>query len=303
MTLPTMNLRGKLVAIYEELDHVEKAGRNKTQNYNFVRSADVLRDVRTAFAAHRIYAETNFTETGSYDIKTNSGGNMHASKVKVDIILYDVDSDETKHISGLGDGADVGDKGVYKAQTGAVKNALRNGLLLPDEADPEADTSVDDNVEPAPRREFRQPPPFSPAPTPRQIIAEEREKEPESSEFAASPDNGNINAAQAPFATVSGEQLAKYRARCVELQKKLTAAGLKSSRTLRVGSKFLMYLLDTTGAANVSQISTSVWEAFLDVAEQMDIEKLVKQVNYSVKLKQKEKSDGEETETQTETSK
>jgi len=280
-----MNLREKLVAIYTELDHVEKAGTNSKQNYKFVRSADVLREVRKALAAHRIYAQTEFTLLGTYDIKTNSGGNMHTATVHAHIMLHDADSDEKLGISGLGDGADSGDKGIYKAQTGAVKNALRNGLLLPDEADPEADTSVDEAVyEPAPpRREFKQPPPFSPAHTPRQIIAEERELEPVAilNPPATSPQNGIA-------AQVNEEQLDKYRSRCVVLQKKLADAGLKSSRNMRIGSKFLKYLLDTTGAASVDQISTTVWDTFLSAAESMDIEKLVKQVNLAVKENQKE---------------
>jgi hypothetical protein len=148
---PKLNLRQKLVQIYNELDHVEKAGRNAKQNYNFVRAADVMRPIRDMFAKYGIYAETNFDYIGSYDIKTNSGGNMHTATVKAIITLFDADSDEFKTISGLGDGADGGDKGIYKAQTGAVKNALRNGTLLPDEGDPnggdpEADQNVDERT-------------------------------------------------------------------------------------------------------------------------------------------------------------
>ena len=143
---PKLNLRQKLIQVYRDIDHVEKAGRNSKQNYNFVRAADVLRAVRNSFAALGIYAETNYDLLGTYDIKTNSGGIMHTATVKATIKLYDTDSDETKTISGLGDGADSGDKGIFKAQTGATKNALRNGTLLPDEADPEADQSVDENT-------------------------------------------------------------------------------------------------------------------------------------------------------------
>lgn len=142
-----LNLRQKLVQIYSKLDHVEKAGFNKKQGYKFVRAADMLRAMRAAFAELGIYAETNYELLGTYDIKTNSGGTMHTATVKATIVIYDTESDETKTISGLGDGADSGDKGIFKAQTGATKNALRNGSLLPDEADPEADESVDAAVD------------------------------------------------------------------------------------------------------------------------------------------------------------
>src|ERR1035437_4598790 len=145
---PKLNLRQKLIQVYNEIDHVEKAGRNEKQKYDFVRAADVLRSIRNAFAKFGIYAETNYDLLGTYDIKTNSGGTMHTATVKASIRLLDADSDETLTISGLGDGADSGDKGIFKAQTGATKNALRNGTLLPDVADPyamdpEADQAVD----------------------------------------------------------------------------------------------------------------------------------------------------------------
>ena len=55
-----MNLREKLHAIYEEIDHVEKAGKNDAQKYKYVKSADVLRVIRESLSKNRVYAETNF---------------------------------------------------------------------------------------------------------------------------------------------------------------------------------------------------------------------------------------------------
>src|ERR1700676_5665466 len=144
---PKLNLRQKLIQVYTKMDHIAKNGYNQKQNYEFVRAADMLRAIRTVFAELGVYAETNYELLGTYDIKTNSGGVMHTATVKATIVLFDADSDETKTISGLGDGADGGDKGIFKAQTGATKNALRNGTLLPDEADPEADGKVDNAVD------------------------------------------------------------------------------------------------------------------------------------------------------------
>ena len=93
---------------------------------------------------------------------------------------------------------------------------------------------------------------------------------------------------------VNEEQLNVYRDRCVELQKKLSDAGLQSSRNMRIGSKFLMYLLAATSAASVSAISNTQWESFLSVAETMDINDLVKQINKVVKEKSKEKTENVE---------
>ena len=146
-----LNLRAKLSMVYARVDHIEKSGRNAKQNYDYVRSADVLHAIRKALIEYRVYAETNFDLLSTYDIKTNSGGNMHTATVKAFIVFHDLDSDERITGSGLGDGADGGDKGIYKAQTGAIKNALRNSFLVPDSADPEADQSVDEATQEQPR--------------------------------------------------------------------------------------------------------------------------------------------------------
>ena len=223
------NLRQKLIQVYSDIDHVEKAGTNSKQNYRFVRAADVLRAIRTSFAALGIYAETNYELLGTYDIKTNAGGVMHTATVKATIVLHDADSNETKTISGLGDGADSGDKGIYKAQTGATKNALRNGSLLPDEADPEADEAVDDRTDPTDRRSTRvmdptdfpdfqeaqhgapRPAPARPTPAPAPK-AEAPSAAPSSSE-AASTQPADSTAPAAPAAAPSTTSVAPAAAR------------------------------------------------------------------------------------------
>jgi len=51
---------------------------------------------------------------------------------------------------------DKGDKGLYKAKTGALKSFLRLFSLLPDKDDPEADETVDHATNP-PKPETRKP--------------------------------------------------------------------------------------------------------------------------------------------------
>lgn len=238
-----MNLRQKLIKIYEELDHVEKAGRNTKQGYNFVRSADVLREVRKAFAKHGVYAQTQFQLLSTYDIKTNSGGNMHTATVQVNVTFLDSDSEETVLVSGLGDGADSGDKGIYKAMTGATKNALRNALLLPDEADPEADETVDEETkEVAPQKNVRQ------------------------KEQTTSTEQSPLTVCVPLVADANGplptkEELDAYRQKVVDLTKELSESGeLKPSRGQRVGTKVLNYILKETKASEANLISINEWE-------------------------------------------
>lgn len=297
-----LNLRQKLVQIYNELDHVAKAGTNSKQNYKFVRAADVLRAIRDAFAKWGIYAQTNYELLGTYDIKTNSGGTMHTATVKATIVLFDSDSDETKTISGLGDGADSGDKGIFKAQTGATKNALRNGTLLPDEADPEADESVDGAVEEMPDfQEARHAAPRAaaapksekttgtakPRPNAPTEAATAKTGPSQPAQSTATPASSGATAAAAPSLTATAPdvvpehgdayegpdnsalptetELNVYRQNFSKLGDELSTEGkLKSGRGLPINRKLLVFLLSITGAEDAKTITKAQWDTFFD---------------------------------------
>jgi hypothetical protein len=283
---PKLNLRQKMIQIYSELDHVGKYGENTKQKYNFVRAADVMRPVRDAFAKYGVYAEPNYELLGTYDIKTNSGGNMHAATIKVTIVLHDADSDETLTISGLGDGADGGDKGIYKAMTGATKNALRNGLLLPDEADPsggdpEADTNVDDRTtEPYSHNSFTtdlpdyqeahhaaptpNPAPKAQKPVERPVPQDEPIQPP-----AAAPENvpGKGDAYEEPEVGTlpTEEELVAYRKRFTDLSNELSTHGkLTASKGLKLNTKLLVFFLSIVKADAAKNVTTKQWDNFFE---------------------------------------
>ena len=141
-----MTLREKLNKIYETVDFIPKLGYNKSQSYKFMRSADVTIALRKQLLAQRVYAEVNFAFAGpAYTIAREKAPNapMTAVNVVCTIVFHDLDSTETLTASGVGSGADTGDKAAYKAETGALKYALKNAFLVPDEADAEADERVD----------------------------------------------------------------------------------------------------------------------------------------------------------------
>lgn len=301
-----LNLRQKLASVYTKLDHVEKSGTNSKQNYKFVKSADMLRAMRNAFAELGIYAETNYDLLGTYDIKTNSGGTMHTATVKATIKLYDCDSDETMTISGLGDGADSGDKGIYKAQTGSTKNALRNGSLMPDEGDPtggdpEGDETVDrqtdpDNFRPAPRREPVELPDFhdepskrAPRPTPAPAASGATNVTGRSSTSPAAPVAAPSTPAQEPAGDAvsdsprgdayegpdddrlpTEEELNGFRSAFSKLGDDLTTNGkLKSSKGMPVNAKLKAFLLHITGAPDPKKISKAKWDDFFKRVEKV----------------------------------
>lgn len=139
-----MTLLEKMVEIYKSVDFIPKSGQNVKQNYKFMRHADVSRALRAQLVAQRIYVEVNYEFAGdAYTVARANGPAMPAANVRCTLVFHDLDSKETLTASGVGSGADTGDKHVYKAMTGALKYALKNAFLVPDEADAEADERVD----------------------------------------------------------------------------------------------------------------------------------------------------------------
>lgn len=137
-------LLAKLAEIVAEIDHVEKSGRNEFQKYNYVKAADVAHAVRKHLSERNIYLVVDVVETRPYEIPAKEGV-MQAVDIKTQFSFFDGDMPSAPPIvfHACGTGTDKGDKAIYKAMTGALKYGLRHAFLIPDESDPEADTSVD----------------------------------------------------------------------------------------------------------------------------------------------------------------
>ena len=143
MTDTKLTLVQKLVKVYEEVDHVEKRGKNAAQDYKYVKAGDLAHAVRNALLKLNVYAQAVFSDVRPWNFTTSSGKSQNAFDVLCTLTFIDGDNPEgTKYIStGIGSGADFGDKGIFKAQTGALKYALRNAFLVPDDTDPENDSN------------------------------------------------------------------------------------------------------------------------------------------------------------------
>lgn len=132
----------KLVAIMSAVDHVEKAGRNQMQNYNYVKATDVARAVRNACIEQGVFIATSAKTVRTWEGTTNKGGVMNYCTVEMQFTFHDADTgDRLGPFFAEGSGSDTGDKATFKAQTGAIKYALRNAFLIPDETDPENDAA------------------------------------------------------------------------------------------------------------------------------------------------------------------
>jgi hypothetical protein len=287
MPEPKQKIVAKLIRIYEKIDHVEKAGHNKSQGYDYVRAADVVRMIRAAFIEEKIYAEINFEFVDpAYTIARakEPGAPFSAVNIRCRLVFHDQESGETMSGSALGTGADTSDKAVYKAMTGCLKYALKNAALLPDEADPEADESVDEAARPsydsrAPRPSVDPPdfqeaqratprpqPPPAPTPAPAPAPAAPPAACIPGTPIPVAPPTpapANAPAPQELSPLPTEEDMKAYRNTFKLLGDDLTTEGkLKSSRGLPVNRKILVYLLYVTGATDAKALTKAQWEQF-----------------------------------------
>lgn len=141
----TKTLVTKLAEVMGIMRGVKKEGFNKAQNYRFVRETDVAERASEALAERRVWIHqtVTFSEMTPLYI-TNSGLQMWLTHVKMDFRFIDGETGEVTEPQNFeGYGADTGDKGIYKAMTGAEKYFLMKSFLVSTGDDPEADEKVD----------------------------------------------------------------------------------------------------------------------------------------------------------------
>jgi hypothetical protein len=131
-------LRAKMVEIVAELGPVEKKGRNVHFGYNYVSESQMMSELRGKLSKRGILFTTSVTSMQERE-RTNQKGNTEVLvSVTTEHKFVDAESEAEITVGGAGMGIDSGDKGVYKAITGATKYALMKNFMVSDEQDPEA---------------------------------------------------------------------------------------------------------------------------------------------------------------------
>jgi len=138
-------LASKLAKIMGEMRGVKKEGFNKAQQYRFVRETDVAEKASELLAAAGIWIEQSVISHHREELyKTQSGSMMWLTTVEMEFRFIDGATGETTASRMFpGEGADTGDKGIYKAMTGAEKYFLMKSFLVSTGDDPESDEKVD----------------------------------------------------------------------------------------------------------------------------------------------------------------
>ncbi|MCU0533277.1 MAG: ERF family protein [Hydrococcus sp. Prado102] len=126
----------KFFAVQQQLKPLEKSGKNDFHKYSYTTASDVLEPVREACNANGLILYASVT-----DSRVDRG----QAWVNVKLTCADPETGESIECHAAGyaedwsykDNKPTGDKAVYKAETGAIKYAVRLMFCLPSEDDPE----------------------------------------------------------------------------------------------------------------------------------------------------------------------
>jgi len=120
-----------------ELGYLQKRGYNDHHKYNYATEADVSEAVRALLVKHGVLFIPNVVPESVSRVNGTT-----SLLVECVFINAEQPSDRLAVVM-AGDGWDKGDKGPYKAVTGAVKYALMKTFLIPTGDDPERATEAD----------------------------------------------------------------------------------------------------------------------------------------------------------------
>jgi len=134
------SLISRLVLVMGGVERIPKNGYNDFHRYAYTTEADVSDHISKLLFEHNIFMVSSVEETINRDITTRAGKNETIVRVKIKVTFYCGETGENLSFYTWGDGQDAGDKGIYKAITGAVKYALMKNFLIPTGDDPENDS-------------------------------------------------------------------------------------------------------------------------------------------------------------------
>jgi hypothetical protein len=144
--MPKEGLYKKLAEVLAEVGRIPKNGRNEHFKYDYVLEADLVDHIRPMLAKRNMVVLPSVEDAAQ-------NGNIFTAKVRFRFIDGDTGEFEDMYI--VGAGQDSGDKGYYKAYTGAVKYCLMKTFLVATGDDPERDDDDaprrKENAKPAPK--------------------------------------------------------------------------------------------------------------------------------------------------------
>lgn len=139
----TRTLVKKLAKVMQDVRYIQKRGYNSFHKYNYATESDVAEKIRESLAEQNVVMIPNMTSHSIREHTTSKGNREYITTVVMEFKFIDGESGEEITFTMIGEGQDAGDKGPYKAITGAQKYALMKAFMIPTGDDPEADEGVD----------------------------------------------------------------------------------------------------------------------------------------------------------------
>lgn len=153
---PPPNLVGKLAEVMGEIGYIPKRGKNEFHGFDYATEPDIVDAVREKLATRGVILMTSIEGIEERLAKTPKGKDTLITTVRLRFLFFNKDApDETIDIAWAGQGEDPGDKGLYKALTGAMKYFLMKQFLMPTGDDPDAAEGV---AEAQPKQSQQKPP-------------------------------------------------------------------------------------------------------------------------------------------------
>jgi len=136
-----LTLAEKLLEVQKAVGNIEKKGYNSFQRYAFAREADIAEAFQKLFNKHGIIMVTEeCTPVSIQDIGDPKKFQKLTTIVAKFKLINSENSSDYYVYQEIGCGTDNGDKGIYKARTGAQKYFLLKNFNVSTGDDPENDT-------------------------------------------------------------------------------------------------------------------------------------------------------------------
>lgn len=126
----------KVLNVMASVDSVAKNGRNTFQKYDYVTEADILAAIRGSLIDNKLLILPSVKE-----VRHDTRGESAFITLLMEFTVVDAETGESFVSPFVGTGEDKGDKGAYKALTGAMKYFLLKTFLIPTGDDPENDSA------------------------------------------------------------------------------------------------------------------------------------------------------------------
>ena len=141
---PDLTLETRLGYIMGMVGNIPKSGYNNFHKYRYAMETDLVSAIRPLLAAAGIMIIPSIERHKIIDGAPAKDGTPSKDKLTVLTVRFSITDGRSEIIAyGIGYGSDTGDKGAYKAMTGALKYMLMKMFLIDTGDDPEADERTD----------------------------------------------------------------------------------------------------------------------------------------------------------------